>query len=64
VHPARPREGDLLAFDQFAEQRFWAVLRPPAVDVNTIIARCLGATIRRHADLLDEHLGGRLHRRP
>jgi hypothetical protein len=35
----------LLTFNQLAEYVIWADLQPPAVDVNTIIVRCSGATI-------------------
>jgi NADP-dependent 3-hydroxy acid dehydrogenase YdfG len=35
----------LLTSDQLAEYVIWAVLQPPAVDVNTIIFRRCGATI-------------------
>jgi hypothetical protein len=42
---ARPPEGDLLTFNQLAEYVIWALLQPPAVDVDTIIVRCFGAMI-------------------
>jgi len=45
VNPARPPEGDLLTFNQLAEYVIWALLQPPAVDVDTIIVRCFGAMI-------------------
>jgi hypothetical protein len=35
----------LLTFNQLAKHLIWAVLQPPAVDVNTIIVRCSCATI-------------------
>jgi len=35
----------LLTFEQLAEYVIWAVLQPPAVDVNTIIFRRCCATI-------------------
>jgi hypothetical protein len=35
----------VLTFDQLAEHVIWAVLQPPAVDVNTIIFRRCTATI-------------------
>jgi hypothetical protein len=35
----------LLTFNQLAEYLIWEVLQPPAVDVNTIIVSCCGATI-------------------
>jgi hypothetical protein len=34
-----------LTFNQLAEYVIWALLQPPAVDVDTIIVRCFGAMI-------------------
>jgi hypothetical protein len=35
----------LLTFNQLTEYLIWAVLKPPAVDVKTIIVSCSGAMI-------------------